>query len=348
MFSAASKLGFTVTAASVLAAVLYAFGTGDRNGFALLMFTGAVFFAVAVGAFFFVGPTELAVEAAQAQASPSPVRPDVPAPSPWPLGVAAGIALAVVAVAAGTLFLVLGLLLVAGTGLIWFSQAWREHPSWTPAMTDRLNQRFVVPLGLPALTIVLVGIGAVSFSRIFLAASSEVAPIIAIVAALAILGGCFVVASADDMGRTAIRVIAAFAVILVLGAGAVGAFVGERQFHPATGETVELQIRNNAFSRTEVEVPAGEAVTVVLDNRAISTPHNFTVLAADGTVVFQGKPVTGPRITTYTLTIDEPGQYRFQSDQAPEQLNGTLTVTGEPDGGHGGSGSGDTKASEEH
>lgn len=339
MFSAASKVGFSVTGGAVVAAVVYAFGTGDRNGFALLMFTGVVFLAFAIGAFYSVGSTELAVEAGEVEATPRPVQATLPSPSPWPLGLAAAVTLVVLAAAAGAWFFATGVVLLVGTGLLWFAQAWREHPSWTTAMTERLNQRIVVPFLLPALAIALLALGAVSFSRIFLAASRDVAPLIAIVAAAAILAAGFVIASAERMGRTAINVIAAVSGVLVIASGVVGVVVGEREFHHAGGEAAHLTVRNAAFVDSDIEIPAGTEVDVVLRNDDIGASHNFAVYTEPGgELVFRGEPVTGRRITTYTVKIDEPGEYHFQSDEHSERASGTLTVVeggGDHGGGHG-------------
>lgn len=235
MFSPASKMCFSLGWWTVVAAALYAAVTGDRNGLTLLASAGLAAAALGVAIFAFGGPD---VDAGLADgAVPAAATPQVTQParsSIWPLG--AGVALGLLAVGAAIpRLMVLGIvaaLVVAGG---WLAQVWREHPGWTPEMTERINDRFVVPIGLPATVITLAGIGAVSFSRVLLAVSKEAAVWIALLAAVAILGACAYVASRPRMGRAALGTLASVSAVLVLASGVAGAVKGERQFHAAGG-----------------------------------------------------------------------------------------------------------------
>lgn len=339
MFSAASKLGFTVAVGSIAAAVAYAFGIGDRDGFALLMFAGVVFALFAIGAFYSVGPTELSPDAADADVAPTPVRSGVPAASPWPIGVAGAVALIAVALAAGAWFLVAGVVALVAVGFVWFSQSWREHPSWTPAMTDRLNQRFVVPFGLPGLAIALVGLSAISVSRLLLAVSKDVAPVVATVMALTILVGCFYIASREQMGRAAMGFISVTAAVLVVASGIVGILAGEREIAAHGGEHgseqpagIELTAKDVAFDTSELTLPSGRVdVKFVNDDE---TAHNFALYTEEGgEEVFKGALFTGPGEISYEFEAPAPGTYWFQCDVHPADMNGTAVVAA--DASHG-------------
>ncbi|MGI8792065.1 MAG: cupredoxin domain-containing protein [Acidimicrobiales bacterium] len=332
MFSAASKLGFIATAGALVAGIVYAVGIGDRDGFALLMFSAAVFFVLAVGIFYFAGPSEVGVEAAEAVATPT--RGSVPDPSPWPMGIAASLALVIVALAAGAWFLAAGVVGMAAMGFLWFAQSWREHPSWTPAMTDRLNERFVVPFGLPGLAIALVGLGAISLSRLFLAVSVEAAPIVATAVAVVILAACFYIASSEQMGRTALSVVAGLATLLLLASGVVGVVVGEREFHqPAEAEVLELHAESTAFDTDAIELVAHSKVAVALTNNDAGLTHNFSIYDDTTDPLFRGELITGPGSATYDFEAPDAGTYRFQCDVHPAEMNGSVTVVGADQGG---------------
>ena len=103
-------------------------------------------------------------------------------------------------------------------------------------MTDRIQNRFVVPIGLPGTIILLAGLAAVSLSRIFLAVDADVAPVIGIVIAFAILGAFYLLSTRESISRNTMTVLVAVAVALVIGAGLAGALKGEREFHHAGAE----------------------------------------------------------------------------------------------------------------
>lgn len=238
MFSPASKMCFSLGWWTVVAGAVYAAATGDRGGFTLLVAAGLAAATLGVAIFAFAGP-DVDVRVAEG-AAPARVTPQATEPakgSPWPVGAAVALALLAIGAAIPALMLlgIVAALVVTGG---WLAQAWREHPAWTPEMTERINDRLVVPIGLPATVITLAGIGTVSFSRVLLAVSKEAAVWIALGAAIAILGACAYVASRPRMGRAALGALATGSAVLVLASGIAGAVKGERQFH-AAGEAGE-------------------------------------------------------------------------------------------------------------
>ncbi|MGH9285609.1 MAG: cupredoxin domain-containing protein, partial [Acidimicrobiales bacterium] len=247
---------------------------------------------------------------------------------PWPLAAAAAVGIAAVGLASGVALVITGVLAAVVVTFAWLGQAWREHPTWRPALTDRLNDRFIVPIGLPGTVVTLVGVGVISFSRVLLAVSKTAATFVALAAALAILGGCaWVAARVERIGQAALAALAAFSAVAVVSAGIAGAVRGEREFHPhEEARAIELVARGITFLTAEIEMVAGEEARVRLVNEDPSVQHNFALLEGSGTVVFAGDVFAGPAARTYTFAAPAAGTYAFRCDVHPAQMKGTARV----------------------
>ena len=336
MFSPASKTCFSLGVVALIGGLVYAAASGDRAGFTLLLFLGALAFALGALLFFSLGPDTSREAAAGAEGGESRKvdTTDVARPSVWPL---VG-AVAIGTLAAGAAY---DALLAAGVivGLIatfaWLAQVWREHPSWTQEMSDRLNDRFVVPIGLPGTVIALVGIGVVSFSRILLAVSKDAATIIALVAAIAIMAGCAFVASRERMGRAALTGLSTFAAVTVVAAGIAGAVKGEREFHHAGeeeghgGEGLEIVADDLEFDLDRMDLPAETEVKLTFVNDDEGVPHNWSLYTEKGgKVLFEGEIITGPDTIEYEFTAPDSGGFWFQCDVHPS-MAGQASVSRE-------------------
>lgn len=113
-----------------------------------------------------------------------------------------------------------------------------------------------------------------------------------------------------------------------------GSFVVEEGGPPETEERpaeVEIVADNNAFDKSEIELPTGVASTIVVRNEE-EVPHNLAIYesrdsAADvqsalaRTDIFQGP-------ATRNLSFEPPGsgEYYFQCDVHAAQMNGTVRV----------------------
>lgn len=335
MFSAASKTCFTLAVASVVAGFGYVAATGDRSGFTLLVFLGVLAGVLGALLFFALGPDTAPDAAASPAEAPAARRQvdttDVPRASIWPLAGAA--ALGVLA-AGATLDVLIGIGVILGiiVTFAWLAQVWREHPSWTREMTDRLNDRFVLPVGLPGTVITLVGIGVISFSRLLLAVNKDIAAVLALAAALAILFGCAFVASRERMGRAALTGLSTFAVVMVVAAGIAGAVKGERQFGEhgggeGEGKDFKIVAKDIAFDLDELDLPAETAVKLQFENKDEGVPHNVGIYVdKGGKEIFKGETITGPKTAEYKFDSPDSGTFYFQCDIHPN-MNGKLVVS---------------------
>jgi plastocyanin len=329
VFNAASKLYFALAGLAVVVGFGYVIGTSDRVGFTNLVFAGAAAAALGVVAYLFVpreAITAVADEPAEARPADST---DVATASNWPVLAALSIGLLAAGAALESSLILLGVVVGLAATFAWFGQVWREHPSWTQAMTDRLNERFVVPFGLPLTIFLLAGIGVISLSRLFLAVSVEAAPIIGIVIAFALLGA-FYLLSTRSVGRPALATLSTVGVALVLGAGVAGALKGEREFHHEGGEG-EFRIAADelAFDADQLDFPAASEVALLFENQE-AVPHNVSIYEEEGgEAIFTGEILNTEGEITYEFTTPEAGTYYFQCDVHPAQMQGRVVVSEE-------------------
>ena len=98
---------------------------------------------------------------------------------------------------------------------------------------------------------------------------------------------------------------------------------------PAAGATqIEIVAAALGFDKGTLEVTAGQPFTVTLDNQD-SVTHNlhiYTQEGGDSIAVTDPESVSPGGTGILTTTITQPGEYYFQCDFHPAQMNGTLTV----------------------
>ena len=331
MLSLPSKLLFALAGVASAATLGYGVAVGERGGLVLL--TGVAVAAVVLGLAFLVVPDRAPFVAADAPApDPRATTPGPPARgSGWPLF--AALALGTVAVGAAVdaayVYVGVGLALVAALG--WFGRAWSEHASWTPRVRARVDDRFLVPLGLPLSMVVLTAVIAVSLSRVLLAVNKDASVVIGIVVASGILAAFAVISTKPNLGSSALVVLAALAGVSLVGAGIAGAAQGERKFEHHGHEIPEFEVEahETAFETDELVVPADEErIKLVFHNRDVDLYHNVAVYEGEGLEaepVFNGDGFPGDGTRTYELEPPEPGIYTFVCDFHPN-MKGQFVV----------------------
>mgnify|MGYP002400715317 CR=1 FL=1 len=219
------------------------------------------------------------------------------------------------------------------------------HGGGYPASRS-ISEKFLIPLAIP------VGAGLVIFciilavSQILLAVPEDVATPIALLIALVILLGCAYFATARSLSRGMITLGVAVPAVVLFGAG-IGAGI-YRQANPTTENKGGAEANagpkpqittDNKFSRTSYTVPAGQPVTIDVENQG-SNQHNMHILGvtnADGSDIKTDILAPGAS-AKLTFTIDKPGTYNFQCDVHPTEMKGTITVAaGAPGGASAGS-----------
>ena len=98
---------------------------------------------------------------------------------------------------------------------------------------------------------------------------------------------------------------------------------------PAVGATeIEIVAAALGFDKGTLEVTAGQPFTITLDNQD-DVSHTLVIYTEEGgeeIVGVEPSTVSPGSKETLTTTITEPGEYYFQCDFHPQQMNGTLTV----------------------
>ncbi|MDP8992691.1 MAG: cupredoxin domain-containing protein [Actinomycetota bacterium] len=324
MLNLASRALLTMTATGVVLAGGYAVSGGDRTGMVLLLFLAL---AALVAALVTAGGAVPDVAPPVADDAPPPERRAVsPGPVPrgsaWPLAAAAALAVTGVGAAVGVPVVLVGVVLVVVATAGWFARVWSEHPSWTRPVRQRVSTRLLVPVGLPAAAFLLAAVIAVSMSRVLLAVPKDVAVLIALVAAVAILLACAWVASRPRLGASVVLALAVLAGASTVGAGIAGAVAGERHFERHHGEEKVLKVsaRQIKFDKDVITVPARDSLTIEFVNHDEGIYHNVAIYEGEGIEaepVFNGEGFPGEAEREYQLQAPPRGTYTFICDFHP-------------------------------
>jgi plastocyanin len=335
VFSYATKVLMALTGAAMVGAGVYYAVEGGRAGAVLmLMLSLAAFFGLLV----VIGAKVLDIAPdVPADAGPPEANAHTPGPaatgSLWPLLAAAALGLLAVGAATNAVVVYAGVIAVVLASIGWFSKAWADHPTWTPRVSGRVTERFVSPLTLPVGGTVLAALIAISISRILLATDVEIAPWISLVVAIAILGACAWVASKPRMASTILTAMAVVAGVAMVGAGAVGAAQGEREFHKEhEEEAVEIHAKDNNFAekRVTAKITHDHEILIDFENDDEDVFHNVALYeteAPNAAPIWNGEGFPGPNTKHYAFEAPTPGSYAFRCDFHSNMV-GTFEVVG--------------------
>jgi plastocyanin len=200
------------------------------------------------------------------------------------------------------------------------------------------SDRLIWPLLLPVGVALIIGLIILLMSQILLVVPEAIATPVALGVALLVLIVCAVIANTPRIPRGLIyTAIAVPLLVLVLAGGASGAYRYNRAQEEAAAQaereanapstTPQEVTTDNKFSRTTINVPAGQSVTLNLSNNGLAI-HNWHVLNV--------KDASGKDITTeltqpsqkssVTFTLSTAGTYKFQCDVHPTEMTGDLKV----------------------
>jgi plastocyanin len=182
----------------------------------------------------------------------------------------------------------------------------------------------------------LFAIGSTMFflSRILLAVSETTSWVLALAVAVVIMFAASIAAARPNISGRALTAALAIGGLVMIGGGLVAAAHGERHIEPheeeVAGEAAldQLKAENIAFTKDTITLKANAEVELRFDNNDRNVQHNFTILGQDPSrPVFRGEIVTGVATVTYRFHAPGPGEYKFQCDVHPAQMNGTVKVT---------------------
>jgi plastocyanin len=101
---------------------------------------------------------------------------------------------------------------------------------------------------------------------------------------------------------------------------------GETPGPPAEGQFAIAAIPTIKFDKADLTIPAGQTVTVLMDNIDTGIPHNFAVYTdrSASQVIIMGVICTAPCQDTVAIEPLQPGEYFFRCDVHPLQMTGKL------------------------
>jgi hypothetical protein len=196
-----------------------------------------------------------------------------------------------------------------------------------------LRDRLLLPLLVPVLSTVAVGLLAVNLSRVFLAGTSEAALISAVVITVAILGGAAIVSVAPGLRTSSLAMVAGLVFVIVLAAGLLT--LGPSLGHDDAGPGPPL-----GPTDATLEVVATPGLSFNGErNAALTSPAGVIE------IVYSGEPghtlaFRDPRFAGFLLDSKAPsrakvrlapGTYELYCTvgvHAPNGMEATLTVAG--------------------
>ncbi len=257
MFTPGSKYFLGLTGLSLVSAILYMVLVNPSDVGAVALF-GLSAAAATIGGFALFtrdGDVWTADEAVTASTATM-------APSLWPLVLALGVALTLVGLVTAPAVFILGIAALVIGGVEWTLQNWADRASSEPTFNNDIRERVIGGLEYPGLAAVCLVVIAYSFSRIMLTVSKNAAPIVFIVVAILVLVAGFFVGTRPQMRGKFTNIIAVVATVLLVGAGGLSAFTGERS-------ELAKASKEKHFSKEHRE--CGEEVSKHYDRRAGNT-----------------------------------------------------------------------------
>lgn len=209
-----------------------------------------------------------------------------------------------------------------------------------PDLVKEVHLRIPLPIVVPIVALVALGLVAVGFSRLLLGASREAAIAIAVVAAVSILGSATFIAARPRLDRVAWAELVAIIVGPVFVAAGI-AWAASRPVDasvPSTGHTeevvevepIEVVADNLVFDTDEITLAAESEVVISFDNQD-AAPHNIAIYPDEESgrvqesALFDGIDVQPGGSTTYEFEAPPAGTYYFQCDIHPG-MNGSVVV----------------------
>ncbi|GIU84721.1 MAG: hypothetical protein KatS3mg008_1496 [Acidimicrobiales bacterium] len=169
----------------------------------------------------------------------------------WPVLGAVCLAIVAIGVVVSTWMLLAGL--VGGLLVViqWTLRAWAERATADPLANEEIRFEVASWLEVPTIAVLAIGAFAISISRVLLAVGEKEAVAIALGVALVALVGFGLAAYVPGVSKAVMKALAVLGFVAVLGAGVVGAAVGEREFERHDAGAAHVSTESGAHSTGE-------------------------------------------------------------------------------------------------
>ena len=251
MLTTGFKFFFSLFAAFIIAAVIYGYtsgGTlvgpvsfgwkgsvGDHIGYGVLVSLAAINLAISV--------MMTAFRDADATAQAGMIDSDTPLSEPnvkaswWPTICALGAGAAILGLVLHPAIFILGLAVMALTGIEWTIEAWADRATGDTTANRKLRNRLMLPIEIPIISALVLGIIALTTSRMLLTVSKEEAVVVGGVISTLIFVTAAIYVTKPGMGRRIAAWMSIAASVLLLVGGILAAARGERDFHKADSDS---------------------------------------------------------------------------------------------------------------
>jgi len=222
--------GHEVNMATLLGVVTLGYkGTvGDQLGYTVLMglCLSALFLGLTTVAFRDGDPE------AGAQVVGADTVPDAPVPqgaSYWPVVAAFGVGALAIGVVVGAPLVILGVAVLLAVTLEWAVKAWSERATGDPMVNRAIRNRFMNPVEIPLLAVVIIGLFVLSISRVLIALPKYGAYVLfgGVPAVILLVG--WLISTRPRLNPTIVTVLLLLGGVAVLAGGVIGATVGPRE-----------------------------------------------------------------------------------------------------------------------
>jgi plastocyanin len=237
----------------------------------------------------------------------------------------------------GALTLIIGLLGLAYVAAVFIVTPQPQvEPAEAAAYPD--VDRWFVPFFLPLGVAFIIGAIILLISQILLIVPELLQAPIALALAVLILVVGSAVANSPKLSRGKIMFLIGLPTVVLVVAGVTA---GGYRVHQAQLEAQAEALRastatttspaevttDNLFSKTSINIPVGQSVTLTQTNAGLNI-HNWHVLQVQDA---SGKDIATPltqagQKSSVTFTISTAGVYKFQCDVHPTEMIGQLTV----------------------
>lgn len=206
-----------------------------------------------------------------------------------------------------------------------------SRPDLVAGVRVKIPLIIAIPLG----ALLVIGAGAIGFSRILLELEPEAATAVALTMAANILIACAIVANKprlDTVTLAELFVVVTYPIVIgivlaQIGFGGGAGHAETANAHAPAGSSSEIVAAGVAFETDELTFTAGEATTLTLTNDD-SVAHNLAVYEDDSATkdLFVGAEVAGGGSADYDIPALDKGEYFFRCDLHPSSMTGTALV----------------------
>lgn len=343
MFTTGSKLLIGYSILAIVAAVLY--GVTQKGTLGTIgLVSAAVALVFLAGINIFVRDSNVSAADVDAHATaPAARRPGMA--SLWPFVAALGVTMLVVGSVTFQSITILGIIVLIAATAEWMVLAWSERASVDAAYNTEVRERIALPLELPILGAITVGVIIYSISRIMLGIPSKTGAVVTfvVVATLVLLIGTLT-SKRRKLSTGTIAGVCSIAIVAIVASGAAYGLNGERTTRPhetpgAIAEdgdcgAEETEADENASQNVAAKANVAASITLTADGQLTYSVPGYDggsatlnlQTATDNNVLFNNESSEPRRLSIDTEGASEPEERRVVCTALVEE-GGTQLLT---------------------